>query len=56
MVSKATISIADRFGIGAAPGLLRSVRDAVSAWPDFAKAAGVKKADLSRIRKDLVLL
>lgn len=48
--------LADRFGIGAAPRLLRSVRDAVAAWPDPARQAGVRPADVSRIRKSHVLL
>lgn len=48
--------VADRFGIGAAPKLLKSVRDAVAAWPDFAKEAGLNNADRSRIRKAHILL
>jgi serine/threonine-protein kinase HipA len=48
--------VADRFGIGRAPKLIKSVRDAVGAWPDFAKEAGLNPADRSRIRKHHFLL
>jgi serine/threonine-protein kinase HipA len=48
--------VADRFGIGTAPKLLKSVRDAIAAWPDFAAKAGLKDADRSRIQKDHLLL
>jgi serine/threonine-protein kinase HipA len=41
--------VADRFGIGSAAKVLRSVSDAIAAWPDFAKQAGVPDKDIKRI-------
>lgn len=48
--------VADRFGIGTATKLLKQVRDAVAAWPDFAAEAKLNKSELSRIQKDHLLL
>jgi len=48
--------VADRFGIGTAPKLLKSVRDAVAEWPDFAHEAGLNDKDQSRIRENHSLL
>jgi len=48
--------VADRFGIGTALKLLRSVRDAVAAWPEFAKEAGLSDADGARIGSNHYLL
>ncbi len=42
--------IADRFGIGEAPDIISSVRDAIKAWPSFAKKAGVNSKETSRIK------
>ncbi len=47
--------VADRFGIGAAPKILREVSDAVAAWPQFAKQAGVPQPDIERIGEQHVL-
>lgn len=41
--------IADRFGIGSAPEVLKQVGEAVSAWPDFAKKAGLSVHEMERI-------
>jgi serine/threonine-protein kinase HipA len=35
------LAIANRFGIGAAPKVLKQVAEAVAAWPEFADRAGV---------------
>lgn len=43
------LAVADRFGIGTAPKVIRQVREAVVAWPDFARQAGVKPAEANRI-------
>ena len=45
--------VADRFGIGAAPQVLKQVAEAVSAWPDFASQAGVGLPEVRRILTDL---
>jgi len=44
------LAVADRFGIGTAPKVLRQVREAVAAWPDFAGQAEVNPIAVSRIR------
>ena len=44
------LTVADRFGVGSAGKILRQVADAVSAWPDFAKLAGVTPKETARIR------
>ncbi len=44
------LSVADRFGIGSAPKVLKQVKDAVSAWPDFAAEAAVNQHEIERIR------
>jgi serine/threonine-protein kinase HipA len=41
--------VADRFGIGTAPQVLKQVAEAVSAWPDFAEQAGVGLTESRRI-------
>lgn len=41
--------LADRFGIGSALRICRSVREAVAAWPDFARQAGIPGSDKRRI-------
>ena len=43
--------VADRFGVGTAPGVLTKVAEAVSAWPDVAKAANVSATEVNRIRE-----
>lgn len=43
------LAVADRFGIGSAPKVLKQVNEAVSAWPDFASQAGVMQHETNRI-------
>ena len=43
------LAVADRFGIGTAPKVLKQVREAVAAWPDFAGQAGVNTTETNRI-------
>lgn len=45
------LMVADRFGIGTAPKVLKVVGEAVSAWPDFAREAGVKAIETDRISR-----
>jgi serine/threonine-protein kinase HipA len=47
------LDLADRFGIGTAPKILQAVADAVAAWPDFGKAAGMDVSAIERIEMDL---
>ena len=42
--------VAERAGIGTAPRVLQQVKDAVSAWPDFAREANVNASETKRIR------
>jgi serine/threonine-protein kinase HipA len=50
------LAVADRFGIGTAPKVLKQVREAVTNWPDFARQAGVKPAETHRILEHHSLL
>ena len=50
------LALADRFGIGEGPSILKQVRQAVEAWPDFAKKAGVQPSAIKRIKEQLRLL
>jgi serine/threonine-protein kinase HipA len=50
------LAVADRFGIGTAPRVLKQVAAAVSAWPDHAAKANVREADIEQIRGDHRLL
>lgn len=50
------LAVAERFGIGSAPKVLRQVRDAVAAWPEFAVQAGVSPVEADRIRGHHLLL
>ena len=43
--------VADRFGVGTAPQVLRQVGEAVAAWPDFATRAKVSGPEVTRIRE-----
>jgi len=43
------LAVADRFGIGTAPQVLKQVGEAVSAWPDFAAQSEVGPAEIRRI-------
>lgn len=42
-------AVADRFGLGTSRNIMRQVRDAMAAWPDFARKAGVSEVEASRI-------
>jgi serine/threonine-protein kinase HipA len=44
------LRVADRFGVGTAEKVLRRVGDAVGAWPDYARSAGVAEEGVARIR------
>lgn len=44
------LALADRFGVGEAASVLKEVREAVEAWPRFAKEAGVRSSEVKRIR------
>lgn len=48
--------MADRFGIGEAPAVLKQVRETIKAWPAFAKEARVPKTEVKRIQEQLRLL
>jgi serine/threonine-protein kinase HipA len=50
------LAVADRFGIGTASKVLKQVREAVAAWPDFAVQAGVKQAEVRRVQEHHSLL
>lgn len=47
------LAVADRFGIGTAPHVLKQVGEAVKAWPDFAREAKVSKPEVTRVRGHL---
>ncbi|MBI5202963.1 MAG: type II toxin-antitoxin system HipA family toxin [Elusimicrobia bacterium] len=44
------LKLADRFGLGEAPSILKQVRSAVEAWPDFAAQAGIRSTEIKRIK------
>ena len=48
--------VADRFGIGPAPRILKAVQEAVAAWPEFARQAGLPDKDVARIGREHVAL
>jgi serine/threonine-protein kinase HipA len=50
------LAVADRFGIGTASKVLKQVREAVTAWPDFAIQAGVNLAETKRVQEHHSLL
>jgi serine/threonine-protein kinase HipA len=50
------LTVADRFGIGTAPQVLKQIQEAVAAWPQFAAQAGVSPADIRRVGEDHRLL
>ena len=50
------LALADRFGIGEAPTLLKEVRTALGQWPAFAQKAGIKAPEAHRIQAEFVLL
>jgi hypothetical protein len=43
------LGVANRFGIGTAPKILKLVGEAVAAWPEFAAQAGVNELEVMRI-------
>jgi len=43
--------VADRFGIGTAPQVIKQVAAAVKAWPDFASEARVSATEVTRVRE-----
>ena len=45
------LAVADRFGIGTAPEVLRQVGDAIKNWPEFAAEAGLGANEVNRIRE-----
>ncbi len=50
------LTVADRFGIGAARKILQSVRDAVLHWPHCAHAANLIPGEITRVQAHHVLL
>lgn len=50
------LALANRFGIGEAPSILKEVQAAVEQWPTFAKKAGVQSNEVKRIKEQLSLL
>lgn len=56
-ISRADLmTVADRFGIGTASTILKRVREAVSAWPDYAAEAGVAAKEVDRILQHQLVL
>lgn len=47
--------LANRFGIGEAPSVLKEVRAAIELWPKAARQAGVKSSEVKRIKEKLLL-
>ena len=45
------LAVADRFGVGTAPEVLRQVGDAIQNWPEFAGKAGLGTNVVNRIRE-----
>lgn len=43
------LAVADRFGIGPAPKLIRQVSEAIAKWPEFASQARVNDDEIQRI-------
>jgi len=50
------LTVGDRYGVGRAPAILASVREAVAAWADFARQAAIPEKDIRRIGKEHALL
>ncbi len=50
------LAVADRFGIGPAPRLLKKVAEAIAGWPHFAAQAGIPADEARRIGDQLTLL
>lgn len=47
------LRLADRFGVGSAPNVLKQVTTAVSRWPEFAESAKLSTTQSARIQDDL---
>jgi serine/threonine-protein kinase HipA len=43
--------VADRFGVGTAPQVIKQVAEAVASWPDFAGEAKVSMAEETRVQE-----
>lgn len=50
------LEVASRFGVGEAKQLLIQVREAIQAWPTFAKEAALNNEEIKRIKKLHILL
>ena len=50
------LAIADRFGIGTAPKVFEAVKEAIKAWPEFARTAEVNEKETSRIASHHLML
>lgn len=50
------LAVADRFGIGPAPKLLKRVAEAIAEWPHFAAQAGISVKEMQRIGEQLTVL
>jgi len=50
------LAVADHFGIGSAPKVLKLVNEAVAAWPEFARVAKVSDAETLRVGEHHVRL
>ena len=50
------LAVADRFGIGSAPKVVKLVNEAVAAWPEFARVAKVSSAETKRVGEHHVRL
>jgi serine/threonine-protein kinase HipA len=48
------LTVANRYGVGEARQLIKTVRESIQAWPDFAKKAGLNENEVNRIRKLLI--
>jgi serine/threonine-protein kinase HipA len=45
------LAVADRFGVGTAPKVLKKVGNAISAWPEYAEKAEIGANEINRIRR-----
>ncbi len=45
------LALADRFGIGEGPSILKHIREVVGAWPDFAAQAKVQPSEIKRVKE-----
>ncbi len=50
------LAVADRFGVGRAPRILKAVQEAVADWPDFARQAALPEKDVGRIGREHVVV